>query len=193
MPECNGFEVQQSIHEIPLVIFSTAYEQYALKAFEVSAVDYLLKPYDRQRFDQAVLRALDRGNQARNSGMANRMVALMRQIQKAQAYTSRLFIKLRGKVIPVDAADIEWIEAQDDYSQIHTHSGSYLASVTLTHLESLLDPKLFLRIHRSSLVNLDFIKELRRSSKGSYLVQLTSGRELPVGRTKVAHLKEWIV
>lgn len=191
MPECNGFQVLENLIEIPLIIFCTAYEKYALKAFEVSAVDYLLKPYDKKRFDQAVQRILDRGNQS--GEVADKIITLLETIRNKNTYAQRLFIKLRGKVVPVDVTDIEWIEAQDDYAQVHTASGSYLTGQNLTHLESLLDPGLFTRIHRSSLVNLNFIKEVRRTDSGSYAVIIASGRELRVGRSRIEQLKKWMV
>jgi two-component system LytT family response regulator len=191
MPECNGFKVLENLKEIPLIIFCTAYEKYALKAFEVSAVDYLLKPYDKKRFDQAVQRILDRGNQS--GEMADKIIALLETIRKKHTYAQRLFIQLRGKVVAVDVKDIEWIEAQDDYAQVHTVSGSYLTSQNLTHLESLLDPNLFIRIHRSSMVNLNFIKEVHRNDSGGYAVKITSGRELTIGRSRVELVKKWMV
>lgn len=190
MPGCNGFDVVESLEEIPLIIFSTAYEQYAIKAFEVSAVDYLLKPYDQKRFDQAVYRVL---NRMQSGEMADRMIALLEAIRKDRHHIQRLFIKLRGKVVPVDVADIEWIEAQDDYALIHTPKNSFLASQTLSYLETLLDSKLFIRIHRSSIVNLNYIKELNRTDSGNYTLRMASGQELSVGRTKIDQLKEWMV
>jgi two-component system LytT family response regulator len=191
MPGCDGFEVLEGLAEIPMVIFCTAYEQYALKAFEVSAVDYLLKPYDRERFDQAVGRVLDR--RVESESMTSQVIALMQTLQKEYTYAKRLFVRLRGRVVPVDTTDVEWIEAQGDYAEIHTGKGSFLTSQNLSHLESLLDPVSFIRIHRSSIVNVHRIKELTRSESGSYTVTTTSGRQLPVGRTRVDRLKDWMV
>ncbi len=191
MPGCNGFEVLENLDEIPKVIFCTAYEQYALRAFEVSAIDYLLKPYDQQRFDQAVERVLNR--HVSLDEITNKMITLMHTIRKEQAYGKRLFVKLRGRVVPVEISEIEWIEAQGDYTEIHAKQGSFLTGQNLSHLESLLDPKLFFRIHRSSLVNAEYIEELRRTDSGGYSVRLASGQELSVGRTRIEKLKHWMV
>jgi two-component system LytT family response regulator len=191
MPEYDGFQVLESLLQIPRVVFTTAYEKYAIKAFEVSAVDYLLKPFTQERFDQAVSRVLNHGTQSEE--MANKMIALMEAIQKERRYAQRLFIKLRGRVVPVDVTEIEWIEAQDDYAEVHTQNNSYLTSQNLTGLESLLAPQLFVRIHRSSLVNINYIRELHRADSGNYVVRMVSGKELSVGRTRVDQLKEWMV
>jgi len=191
MPGCNGFEVLEHLEEIPMVIFCTAYERYALRAFEVSAVDYLLKPYDRQRFDQAVERVLNR--HVSLDEITNKMITLMQTIQKEQGFAQRLFVKLRGKVVPVDVRNIEWIGAEGDYAEIHTEERSFLVGQNLAHLESRLNSKTFIRIHRSSIVNVSYIKELRRSVSGGYIVRVVSGKELPVGRTRIEQLRNWMV
>ena len=191
MPRLNGFGVLGRLSEIPIVVFSTAYEKYALKAFEVSAVDYLLKPYDRERFDQAVQRCLKA--LSRSDDFSDKMIRLMEEIHKERTYTKVLFLKLRGKVVPVSVDDIEWVQAQGDYAEIHTPEGSFLTSQNLAHIESLFDPKRFVRIHRSSIVNVSCIKELSRSEGGSYRVRLMSGQVLSVGRTRINQLKDWMV
>ena len=191
MPECDGFEVLEHLEEIPAVIFCTAYEKYALKAFEVCAIDYLLKPYDKIRFDQAVHRLIDRD--VESTEMTDKMLTLLKGIQKEQTYALKLFIKQKNKVLPLDVSEIEWIEALDDYSQIHTKNGSYLSGQNLKYLESLLNPEMFIRFHRSSLVNLKFIKEVRRSQNGNYVLRVLSGKELSVGRSRAEQLKKWMV
>lgn len=191
MPGLNGFEVLEQLDEIPSVIFSTAYEQFALRAFEVSAVDYLLKPYDRARFNQAVRRALGRDRRA--GGTDDRLIALLQELARGQSRARRVFVKLRGKVVPVDTSAIEWIEAQGDYALIHAENGEFLAGQTLARLEALLDPAEFVRIHRSSLVNLNRIQELERTDSGGYVVRLRSGRKLPVSRQRAGLLQRWMV
>ncbi len=191
MPGCSGFEVLENLDKIPMVIFSTAYSKYALKAFEVSAVDYLLKPYTQERFNQAVVSALKQGR--RYNEMSDRITRLMKMIQQSQSPLQRLFVKVQDRVVPVDVSTIQWLEAQDDYTRLHTQTRSYLVGQTLTHLLSLLDPGFFLRIHRSSAVNLQYIKEIKKSFKNNYLVQMTSGVKLPVGRTWLKQLKEKII
>ncbi|NIM15242.1 MAG: DNA-binding response regulator [Candidatus Aminicenantes bacterium] len=193
MPECSGFEVLENVDKIPMVIFSTAYSQYALKAFEVSAVDYLLKPYSQERFNRAVVSALKQDR--RYEEMSDKIIRLMKMIQRNQNQSplQRLFVKVQDRVVPVDVSTIEWLEAQGDYTRLHTQNRSYLVGQTLIHLLAMLDPGLFIRIHRSSAVNLQYIKEIKKSFKGNYLVQMTSGAQLPVGRTWLKQLKEKII
>jgi two-component system LytT family response regulator len=193
MPECSGFEVLENVDKIPMVIFSTAYSQYALKAFEVSAVDYLLKPYSQERFNRAVVSALKQDR--RYEEMSDKIIGLMKMIRRNQNQSplQRLFVKVQDRVVPVDVSTIEWLEARGDYTRLHTQNRSYLAGQTLVHLLAMLDPGLFIRIHRSSAVNLQYIKEIKKSFKGNYLVHMTSGTQLPVGRTWLKQLKEKII
>jgi two-component system LytT family response regulator len=193
MPGCSGFEVLEDLNKIPMIIFSTAYSQYALKAFEVSAVDYLLKPYSQERFNRAVVAAMKQDR--RYDEMSDKIIQLMNLMQRSQNQSplQRLFVKDKDRMVPVDVSTIEWLEAQDDYTRLHTQDRSYLVGQTLTHLLALLDPGLFIRIHRSSAVNLRFIKEIIKSFKGNYLVHMTSGAKLPVGRTWLKPLKEKII
>lgn len=192
MPGCSGFEVLENLDKIPMIIFSTAHSGYALKAFEVSAVDYLLKPYTQERFNKAVLSALSLLKKG-YPDMSQRIMKLMETLRQNRPYAQRLFVKLRDRVVPVDVNAIEWLEAQDDYTRIHTTEQSYLAGQTLTHLLSLLDPGAFMRIHRSSVVNIHFIKEIQKTFKGNYSVHMASGARLPVGRTWLKPLKEKMV
>jgi two-component system LytT family response regulator len=191
MPGWSGFDVLERLRVIPMVVFCTAYEQYAVQAFEVSAVDYLLKPYDRERFDRAMNRVLERS--ATSEEVATRMINLMEALRKQGNYARRLFVKLRGRVLPLDVSTIERIEAQGDYAQIHASEGTSLAGQSLKRLESLLDPKEFVRIHRSSLVNLNHIRQLRRTESGGYEVQLESKAVLAVSRSRVDELRKWMV
>ena len=191
MPGWNGFDVLDHLKVIPMIIFCTAYEKYAIRAFEVSAVDYLLKPYDRQRFDQAIGRALERKTPLEET--AARMMDLMDSLRKERSYAARLFIKLRGRVVPLDVSKIEWIEAQGDYAQIHSDDGKYLASQSMKKLESMLDPSTFVRIHRSSLINLNRLRQLRQTESGNYEVQMSSDAILPVSRSRVHQLEKWMV
>jgi two-component system LytT family response regulator len=193
MPGCSGFEVLENLNNIPMIIFSTAYSQYALKAFEVSAVDYLLKPYSQERFNRAVVAAMKQDR--RYEEMSDKIIRLMNMIQRSQNQSplQRLFVKVKDRVVPVDISTIEWLEAQDDYTRLHTQNSSFLVGQTLTHLLALLDPGLFIRIHRSSAVNLQYIEEIIKSFKGNYLVRMTSGAKLPVGRTWLKQLKKKII
>ncbi|MCP4215934.1 MAG: response regulator transcription factor [bacterium] len=191
MPGCNGFEVLERLDHIPIVIFSTAYSEYALKAFEVSAVDYLLKPYTRSRFDKAVSNALAR--KSPDSGMPTELMDLMGALGRNRSYSARLFVKTQDRMVPIDVVSIEWIGAEGDYSRIYTAEGSHLSGQGLNQFLALLDPEIFVRIHRSSIINLHFIKDIQKKFKGNYSVQMVSGATLPVGRSHLDKLKERIL
>jgi len=191
MPECDGFAVLRQLHDIPAVVFSTAHEKYALKAFEVSAVDYLLKPYARERFDEAVRRCAR--VIAGKEDTSEKMIRLMEVIQERRDFAPVLFVKLRGRIVPVTVADIVWIRADGDYAEVHTQGRSYHAGQSLAHLGTRLDPRAFGRIHRSSIVNVAFIDEITRTESGGYTVRLKTGEQLPVGRAHVDALKGWMV
>ncbi len=192
MPGFNGFQVLERLETIPAVIFSTAYSQYAVDAFEVSAVDYLLKPYSRERFDKAVQKALPLKPKTEPAVDVSRLLETLRQ-QKINSFSKRIFVKTQDRVIPIEVSTIEYIEAEDDYARIHTPGRTHLAGQTLSRLLSLLDPETFIRIHRSYAVNIHFIKEFQKSFKGNYTVHMESGVTLPVGRTFLRPLKERMV
>ena len=151
----------------------------------------MLKPYDRARFDQAVGRALERRGSP--DDVAQRMMGLMESLRDAATFAQRLFVKLRGRVVPLDVARIEWIEAQGDYARIHTAEGSLMTSQPMKKLESMLDPNDFVRIHRSSLINLNRIRQMRRTESGGYEVELASNTVLRVSRTRADRLRRWMV
>ncbi|MFQ5633451.1 MAG: LytR/AlgR family response regulator transcription factor, partial [bacterium] len=152
MPELTGFGVLQKLEHIPIIIFSTAFDKYALQAFEVNAVDYLLKPYDRERFKQAFNRALDRIRN--NQPATEQLLALLKHLQSNQSETERFWIKENGSLKPIDLDAIDWIEAMDDYACLHVGREKHLVSQTMQALEARLDAKKFMRIHRSTIVNL---------------------------------------
>lgn len=191
MPGGSGFDVLENLEELPMVIFSTAYSRYAIDAFEVSAVDYLLKPYTQERFNRAVVAAIKQGG--RYDDMSGKLVQLMQAVQQSRQPLQRLLVKNRDKVVPVDVSAVEWLEAEGDYTRIHTGDQPYLVGQTLSHLITLLDPSSFIRIHRSSVVNLHYIKEINKTFKGNYIVRLISGTELPVGRAWLKELKKKII
>lgn len=188
MPGGSGFEVLASLEEIPMVIFSTAYSHYAINAFEVSAVDYLLKPYSQERFNRAVTAALRQDR--RFSKWTEKLVGLMQAAQQNRQPLQRLLVKSQDKIVPVDVSAVEWLEAEGDYTRLHTSGQSYLVGQTLSYLLTLLDPASFIRIHRSNVVNLNYIEEINKTFKGNFIVRLVSGEELPVGRTWLKQLKE---
>jgi two-component system, LytTR family, response regulator len=190
MPRLDGFGVIEAIgvRQMPQVIFITAYDEHALRAFEVSALDYLLKPIDGARF----LEALDR---ARNRIRGNNLEAISEQLQKMMStlnakrtYLERLSIKsgksgpAAGRIIFLDVDRIDWIEAADNYVRVHAGRESHLLYATMNNLESRLDPDKFLRIHRSAIVNIGRIKELHPLFHGEYQLILIDGTQLTSGR-----------
>lgn len=191
MPELSGFGVIKKLKKIPSVIFSTAYDKYALQAFEVNAVDYLLKPYDRERFNQAMQRVLER---IKNDTPPNEQLrSLINSIQIDQADTQRIWIKENGSLKPIKLQEIDWIEAMDDYACLHVGKANHLVNQTLRELEAKLDAKMFMRIHRSTIVNLDRIQELRPLGTGSYQVVLKDRTKLSLSRGQAKKLKELVI
>jgi len=193
MPEMDGFEVLRSLERpLPAVIFTTAYDRYALKAFEVHALDYLLKPFDDERFREALGRAKTTLKLARVSELSQRLISLLDQEQKPaiatkpetpKEYLSRLAIKDVGRVVFLNIEEVDWIEAADYYVQLHAGPKTYLHRETMQSLEAQLDPRRFLRIHRSAIVNCSRVKELRSHGRRDLSVVLTGGAELRVARS----------
>ncbi len=184
MPELDGFgvlkELQRRTQPLPSVIFITAYEKYAVRAFEAQALDYLLKPASLQRFNQAIDRCLD--------SRKGREPDLSRLLEDAlQAPPQRLLIRQQGRIVPVPVESIDFVEACGDYVNVWVGKRSFLIERTLTKMEQLLAPRSFVRVHRSTLVNLQRIRELSPMGGGRYLLILQSGQELAVSRSH-AHL-----
>jgi two-component system LytT family response regulator len=167
---------------MPLVIFVTAFDHYAVHAFEVHALDYLLKPFDRERFQAAIDRAKTHLRRERNGNLDQRILALLKQIEAESKYLERLVVKTAGRVFFLPTDEIDWIEAEGNYVSVHTSKKAYLLRETISSLESQLDPKKFIRIHRSTIVNLSRIQELQSWSHGEYRVILYDGTELTLSR-----------
>ena len=184
MPEVDGFQLLERLQpaRLPLVIFVTAYDEYALRAFEVSAVDYLLKPFDRKRFAQALQRAKARLATERGSDMNQRTLALLEEIKARSSHLERLVVKSGGRAFFLKAEEINWIEAEGKYVRLHVGRESYLLREAIGTLEAQLDPKRFLRIHRSTVVNIDCVRELQPWFHGEYRVLLCDGTELTLSR-----------
>ena len=180
MPGKTGFEVLNHLDEIPKIIFSTAFDEYALKAFDVHAVDYLLKPYTKDRFKLAIEKL--------NDGNA-KIEALARSVFMEEAsYPARVLVHFNKKLITIKCEGIIWIEAYGDYSKIHTMEQIYLSNFGISDLEKKLNPKLFLRVHRSSIVNMDKVKELNKYGK-SYDVTMENGDIVRVSRGYMDSIK----
>ena len=183
MPEMDGFEVLAAVEVEPLphIIFVTAFDHYAIQAFEVGAIDYLLKPVAPDRFDQALERArhqLDRGA----GDLADRLARALEQVAPARPRVERFLVKDQGRSRFVSAGEVEWIEAAGNYLKLHTPGGTHLVRATMKEIESRLDPALFARVHRTSIVNVDRIQYLEPWSHGDQLMVMKSGEKLMLSR-----------
>jgi len=185
MPELTGFEVLEQVRggRMPVIVFVTAHDQFALKAFEVHAVDYLLKPFDRDRFQTALRRALDHIKRDQAGELNERLSALLNDLKPAGRTLDRLAVKSGGRVVFVRVDDIDWVEAADNYVELHVGSESHLHRETMADLEQMLPPTKFMRISRSTIVNVDRIKELQPLFHGEYAVILRSGTRLTLSRS----------
>jgi two-component system LytT family response regulator len=184
MPEMDGFEVVRQISgaEMPAVVFVTAHDKYAIQAFEINAIDYLLKPVTEQRFAKALERVKERLKSDSEDEDSRQILNLLEGLAAPKRYVKRVAVRASGKVIFVEAADIDWIEAAENYVQMHTARSGHLLHVTMNALEKSLDPEMFLRIHRSVIVNVSRIQELQPAMHGEYVVTLTNGVRLQSGR-----------
>ena len=192
MPELDGFEVIESVgaDRMPATLFVTAHDRHALKAFEVHAIDYLLKPFDRKRFHEALERA--RIWVGRSQEGPARMASLLQDVQDSRAPMERILVRSGDHHLLLKTSDIQWIEAEDNYVRLHVEGTSYLVRQTMGRMLERLDPARFKRIHRSSIVNLDCVKELRPWFHGDYMVLLSDGTKLTMPRTyreQIVHLK----
>lgn len=195
MPESDGFDVLERLprDQRPLVVFVTAYDQYALRAFEVHALDYLLKPFDAERFRASFARVRERlaRDQRTEAGLVRSLLEelksgradLEKLVRGAPRHLDRIMVRSSGKITFVKVAELDWLEASGNYVRLHTARGSHLIRETLSGLESRLDPNQFVRIHRSTIVNLDRVKEMQPWFSGDYLVILHSGVKLKLSRS----------
>jgi two-component system LytT family response regulator len=186
MPKINGFEMLELIEEPPAVIFTTAFDEYAIKAFESHAVDYLLKPFSRDRFDKAIAK----WNLAGKSVSSKEQLApLLDSVSSSPAEQHRVVVKLAGKIRIIPIEEIHYLEAADDYVKIHTREGAFLKNKTMGHFESVLNKTLFVRTHRSYMVNITEITRIDPYEKDNHLAILKSGGRVPVSKTGYSKLK----
>ena len=185
MPKLNGFEVLDLLAVKPRVVFVTAYDFYAIKAFEVNAVDYLLKPFSRERFEQALLRVAGRTVGEPPDAVDN----LIRDIRRHHAPLERILVRDGSRVHVIPAPMVDHIEAQDDYVAIHSGGRKYLKLERLSEMEKTLDPDRFVRIHRSHIVNIERLVRLETYAKDSRIVVLSDGTKLPVSRSGYEKLR----
>lgn len=195
MPELNGFDVIQKVgpDKMPVVIFVTAYDQYALQAFEARALDYLLKPFDDERFEQALDRAIERIHQRQVGELSTKLVDLIgsktdtgtmsvNNEPPKGSFLERIMIKERGSMFFIKVDEIDWVEAAGDYVSIHVGPKSHLLRETMSGLMKKLNPRQFVRVHRSSIVKVDSIRELKPYFHGDYIIILKNGKELKLSR-----------
>ncbi len=185
MPEIDGFEVLQQLEvsPLPVVIFVTAYDEFALKAFEVHALDYLLKPFNKQRFDKALGRAKMHLRTNGESKVQQKIDGLIDALDsKTASPLKRVMVKQNGRVFFIDTHDIDYIVAAGNYMELHVGDKQYLVRETMTNMEKRLDSEQFSRIHRSTIVNIDRVKELQTWFHGDYQVELKSGEKLTMSR-----------
>ena len=192
MPGMDGFEVLKSLQNenMPHVIFVTAYDRYAIQAFEVHALDYLLKPFDTERFEEALTRAKAQIEQDRNRTLNKGIFALLEEMKTPPRYLERLVIKASGRVFFLKTEEIDWIEAQGKYVSIHAGKEEHLVREGMNTLENELDPRKFVRIHKSTIVNVDRIQQLQTWFHGDYRVILHNGTTLTLSRRYRQRLDE---
>lgn len=186
LPGKNGFEVLSEItqEQMPVVVFVTAFDQYAVKAFEFHALDYLLKPFDEDRFEYTLQRARTQIERERGGDISRRLLALLREKDNPPKFIQRLKVKTGSGYLFLKIEEIAWIAAEANYLRIHTEKNSYLIRGTLGYIEGLLDPQQFVRIHRSRIVNVDAIKEMHPwFQHGEYSLSLKNGTRLTISRS----------
>lgn len=188
MPKLNGFEMLELIDndKAPAIIFTTAFDQYALKAFDVNAIDYLLKPFSEERFAEAVKKVLSSNRSTNEEKISN----LRTHIDDEIEFIDRVVVKQNQKINIIPIGKVTYFEAQDDYVMIFTNDGKFLKQKTMKYFEDHLDPKNFIRIHRSYIVNISSVKEIELFDKDSYKAILKDGTKLSVSRNGYAKLRE---
>jgi two-component system LytT family response regulator len=184
MPKINGFEMLELLDQPPAVIFTTAFDEYAIRAFEAHAVDYLLKPFNQERFDKAIRKWKD---QAAGTQKTNE---LLETASQSPAQSQRIVVKTGSKIKIIPVQDVYYLEAADDYVKVHVHEGSFLKNKTMNHFEKTLDPQQFVRSHRSYIVNIQQITRIDPYEKDNHIAILKSGAKVPVSRNGYVKLRE---
>jgi two-component system LytT family response regulator len=194
MPGADGFDVIDAVgaDKMPFVVFVTAYDRYALRAFDVHAVDYLLKPFDRERFRQALGHAQAQLDRNGGSDLERRLTAIVQDLKPAKARADRFVVKSGGRIFFVRTGDIDWIEAAGNYVKLHVGNDSYLIRETMNSIEAKLSPDMFVRVHRCHIVNIEQVRELQPWFNGEYVVFLKNGTRLTLSRGYRERLQERI-
>lgn len=190
MPKINGFEMLELIENPPPVIFTTAYDNYAIKAFEVNAVDYLLKPFSKERFDEALKKGLERFENKTSQEV--KKIKSVIETHASENSLERIIVKDGPEIFIIPLSDIQYFEAQDDYVMIHTSTRKYLKQQRMKYYENALPQKEFIRIHRSFIVSIKLIKKIELLEKETYSVLLSNGIKLPVSKSGYEKLKSII-
>jgi two-component system LytT family response regulator len=190
MPEMDGFAVIESLPTPPAVIFVTAYDQFAIRAFEVCALDYLLKPFDRERFAKALARGRAECERRSASDLDTRLQSLLTELRgRNKQYLDRIVVRAGGRVLFLRVDELDWVESAGNYVRLHAGAEEYLYRETMSRMEEALDPGKFARIHRSTIVNVERVKELHPLFRGDYTVVLRSGRQLTLSKAYRERLK----
>lgn len=190
MPKLTGLELLELLDQQPLIIFSTAYDQYAIKAFEMNAIDYLLKPYSKERLTQAINKAIvQAGSVAAGESPVQKLV---KTLEESPEYLQRIAVKSRHKVSVIPIEEIVYIEAEGDYVMLHTTDSRHLKEKTMKYFETHLDPAMFIRIHRSYIVNVQFIDRIEYYDKENYAVLMKQGAKLRASTTGYKVLKQML-
>lgn len=194
MPELDGFDVISEIgaHNMPAVIFTTAFDDYAIDAFEVGAVDYLLKPIDEERFNRTLDRAVRRFREAAGESTGAQISALLRKLSSMSWSGGRFAVKVRGKILFLDPAEIYWIQARDDVARVHLADSAYDVREPLSHLEARLPASSFLRVHRSVIVNTSHIRAAEPFDQGDQMLILRNGKRITTGRSYRKVVQEFL-
>jgi len=191
MPGMDGFDVLEAIDHKPYVIFTTAYDQYAIQAFDKNAVDYLLKPLDEERFVLAIKRATKRIDQDKNN--VEDLIKSLQPAEDGAKYSTHLFVQKSEKLFNLDVKDIMHLEASGDYTVLTTNADQYLSSSGIGKLEGKLNPEEFIRIHRSTIINLNYLKEIEKHFNGGLIVKMQNGKSFPVSRTYAKEIRKKVV
>ena len=182
MPKITGFELLELLENPPAVLFTTAFDQYAVQAFDVKGIDYLVKPFSEARFAQAITRFL--------SQQKTKIVPEAVDYPVSEERNKRIVVRVKNEIKIIQTQEVRYFEAEDDYISIHTQEGKFLKKMTMKQLEESLDPEKFARVHRSYLVNLQEVAGLEPYEKESYLLRLRSGQKIPVSKSGYARLRQ---
>lgn len=190
MPGIDGFDVLENIKSDPFIIFCTAYDQYAIKAFEKNTIDYLLKPLDKARFDQAISRATER---IRNNESNFMHILEDLTTKSAQTFSNNLFVQKSEKLVNLPVQNIVHLEASKDYTIISTKSEQFVSSTGISKLEEKLDPEIFIRIHRSTIINLQKLTEIEKFGSGNLAARMENGKTFAISRSYAKSIRDRIV